>query len=335
MDSPLSQVKDSATRRYELLTALSNMSEYANNNGVSAIIVAGDLFDSQFATDSTVSSVAEIINRSKASWFVLQGNHGSSVPYVKLKNLVPKLNLFGNDWSYFNLGNVTICGRELGRDDAEFYAKLSLDPNRYNIMVLHGDVDDDSYGLIDRKFLAKCPLKYIALGHRHAFAQYSFGAVKACYCGVLEPRGFDEPERAGFVLADTDTNQITFVEQHIRRIQTVNVDVTGVSNDVALHAKIVDALSVADNRNYVNVVFTGILQKGAHLMLVAESALEGRFFALRLEDKTTVDYDLKAIRNEVSLRGEFVKLAEQIEDEGLRLDVIKIGLQALSGEDIK
>lgn len=334
LDSPLAQVKDSATRRYELLLALSNMAEYANNNDVRAIIVAGDLFDNQFASDATVSGVADIVKRSKAAWFVLQGNHASPEPYVKLKNLVPQINLFGSAWTYFELDNVTICGRELGSDDIANYGKLTLDKSRYNLVVLHGDVDDDCYGLIDRKALAQSNASYVALGHRHTLAKFSFGSVKACYSGVLEARGFDEPEHTGFVLIDTDKDEVSFVEQHIRRIQTVTVDVTNVANDVALSAKIADAVAGVDNRNYLNVVFCGALQNGVHIDLVARSLLDGRFFALRVDNQTTTSYDMAAIASEVSLRGEFVKLANKIEDERLKAEVLKMGLQALSGEEI-
>lgn len=334
LDSSLAQVKDSAARRYELLLALSNMAEFANNNDVKAIVIAGDLFDNQHATDATISAVAEIIKRSKSKWFVLQGNHASSVPYVKLKNLAPQINLFESEWTYFEMGNVTICGREIGVDDILNYGKLNLDKSRYNLIVLHGDVDDDVYGLIDRKALAQSNANYIALGHRHSVAKYKFGEVKACYSGVLEARGFDEPEKTGFILIDTDKDEISFVEQHIRRIQTVTVDVTNIANDIALSAKISDTASSVDNRNYLNVVFCGALQGGVHLEMVARNTLEGRFFALRVENQTTTAYDLSSIASEVSLRGEFVKLANQIDDEKLKSEVLKMGLAVLSGEEI-
>lgn len=334
LDSPLSQVRDSVARRYELLRALSDLAEYANNNGVAAIIVAGDLFDSEYATEQTVLSVAEIINRSRAQWYVLQGNHGSSSPYVKLKQAAPTLNLFGDEWSYYNLDNVTVCGRELGVNDVAQYGKLILDKERYNIVVLHGDIDDDGYGLIDRKALAASNASYVALGHRHALAKYSFGRVKVCYSGALEPRGFDEPDQTGFVLIDTNKDEIRFVEQHIRRIEQVRVDVSGITSDIALETKLADATSGVDKRNYLNVTFIGTLVDGLHLNLVANNTLSDKFFALRLDDRTTTAYNLAEIVNEVSLRGEFVKLAMQIEDAQMRDEVIKMGLQSLRGEDI-
>lgn len=335
LDSPLSQVKDSASRRYELLRALSDMSEYANNNDVNAVIVAGDLFDSQFVSEQTIQSTAEIIKRSKANWYILQGNHGSAEPYLKLKQLAPVINLFKEDWTYYNLGDVTVCGRELGKDDAGNYAKLTLDRSRYNIVVLHGDVDGDGYGLIDKKALAESGADYVALGHRHTTAKYKFGPVKACYSGALEPRGFDEPSKTGFILIDTEKDEIRFVAQHIRRIERVCIDVSDIANDIALEVKINDTIGSIDKRNYLDVEFVGVLKEGIHLNLVANNALSDRFFALRIEDKTSAAYDLSALAAEVSLRGEFVKSAMFIEDERLRAEVLKMGLQALNGEDIE
>ena len=112
------------------------------------------------------------------------------------------------------------------------------------------------------------------------------------------------------------------------------MDVTNLTSDIALSGKIVDAISGIDSRNYLNIIFCGALTNGVHLDVVANSVLNGRFFALRIDDQTTTNCDLKAIAQETSLRGEFVKLANQLQDEKLKAEVLKTGLQALSGEDI-
>lgn len=332
LDSPLAGVKNSEARRHELLTALANMSEYANNNGVSAIIVAGDLFDDKFATAQTVQSVADIVKTSKAEWFVLRGNHGGSAPYEKLRELCPQIHFFDNTWAYYSLGNVTICGRELGHDDVSKWSELSLDTSRYNIVVLHGDVDDDSYGLLDRRALSNSGAKYVALGHRHAFAEHKFGIVRGCYCGVLEARGFDEPTDTGFIEIDTDTDRLRFIKQAIRSVVTKRIDITNVTSDIALQRAITDAVADVSPRNYLNVVFCGTLSGGLHLDLVAKQILEDRFFALRVKDETHTKIDLQALMQEVSLRGEFVKLAMTVQDEKLRNEILKLGLAALNGE---
>lgn len=331
LDSPLVGVKDTAMRRHELLMALVRLSEYATNNGVSAVIVAGDLFDDSFTTPQTVQSVADIVKDSSATWFVLRGNHGGSAPYDKLGELCP-VRFFGNDWTYYNLDNVTICGRELGADDAEQWGKLALDEGRYNIVVLHGDIDDDSYGLIDKRSLSRSGAKYVALGHRHAFCEHKFGAVRSCYSGVLEARGFDEPSDTGFVEIDTDTDKIRFVRQPIRSVVTKRIDVSNVTSDVALQRAINDAVGDVSPRNYLNLIFTGATNDGLHIELVANQALENRFFALRIKDETTTKLDLKALSQEISLRGEFVKLALEVQDDKLRDEILKLGLSALNGE---
>lgn len=334
LDSPLVGVKDSGLRRHELLVALVNLSEYANNNGVSAVIVAGDLFDDNFTTPSTIESVAEIVKTSQATWFVLRGNHGGSVPYDKLAELCPQIHFFSDNWTAYNLENVTICGRELGHNDAEQWGKLSLDKSRYNIVVLHGDIDDAHYGLIDKSALANSGARYVALGHRHAFCEHKFGVVRACYSGVLESRGFDEPAETGFIEIDTDTDKLRFVKQPIRAVVTKRVDVTDVYSDVALQRLVSDTVADVSNRNYLNIVFSGGVVADLHVETVARQLLTDRFFALRIKDETTTKVDLLSIINEVSLRGEFVKLAMNEKDEKLRDEIVKLGLAALSGGNL-
>lgn len=335
LDSPLAGVSDPVRRRNELVVALGRLSAYADNNGVSAIIVAGDLFDEQNVSEQTVNSVADIIRGGKAVWFILRGNHGGAEPYELLQKLCPQVKFFGDDWTSYSLQNVTVCGRELGRDDEAQWQRLQLDPSRYNIVTLHGDVDDPQYGLIDKNVLSRCGAKYVALGHRHAFCEHRFGRVRACYSGVLEARGFDESEKTGFVVIDTDLDEIKFVPSAIRSVIMKKLDVSDVQSDVALERKINDCVADVDLRNYLSLELYGEPSVDLHLQLVANRVLENKFFALRVKDNTRVKLDMDALSVEVSLRGEFVKLARQISDEKMREDVLKMGLAALGGEDLQ
>ena len=332
LDSPLVGVANSQERRRELLLALSNLNDYASNNGVAAIIVAGDLFDEKFTTDQTVRSVADIVKSGTSRWFVLRGNHGGSAPYDKLKALCPNVCFFGDDWTSYTLGNVVLCGRELGRNDAEHWGRLSLDKSAYNVLVLHGDVDDASYGMIDKNAIAQSYARYVALGHRHAFCTHKFGTVKGAYSGVLEARGFDETADTGFVVIDTDADEVKFVSQAIRKVATVTVDVTGADSDVALRNRIANATAEVGLRNYLNLVLTGEACTDVRPETVAREMLDGRFFALRIKDSTTLKIDFDKLSQEVSLRGEFVKLASGIADENTRQAVLKLGLNYLNGE---
>ena len=334
LDSPLTQVNNRQKRRLELLGALSNLSEYANNNDVSAIIVAGDLFDDQFATNNTIQGVADIVANSTATWFVLRGNHGigTNDPYQKLQQICPQIKFFGQSWQTYTLGDVNICGRELGANDVEMWQQLQLPQSGYNILVLHGDVDDESYGLIDKRAIANCGAHYVALGHRHAFAEHKFGKVVGAYSGVLEPRGFDESAQTGFVLIDTDKKSLSFVPQAIRTVQTVTVDVSNIQSDIALQNTLLSATSQVMAHNYLNLVLVGSATPELNIQN-ATDALTGRFFALRIDDQTQTAYNLDQLAKEVSLRGEFVrKVLELPQDE--QAEVLKLGLALLSGGDL-
>lgn len=331
LDSPLIGVADSKKRRSELLQSLVNLAEYAEHNDVEAIIVAGDLFDDKFVSAKTVDAVSKIIRASKAKWFVLKGNHGDEKPYRILKEQCPVF-LFGENWQTYTLGNVAIIGRELGQNDIEQWQNLHCDSNFYNILALHCDIDDDGYGLFDKNIIASQPINYVALGHRHSFRQMRFGKVKACYCGVLETRGFDENCNTGFVLIDTDLDKISFVPQYIRRVENVKLDVSDIEGDWTLKQRILDSISDVSTKNYLNLEFVGSVKSDLRLQEVAQDVLQGKFFALRIKDNSTLAIDFAELQKEVSLRGEFVKLAMQIENEEQKEAVLKLGLAALAGE---
>ena len=334
LDSPLTQASNRQKRRLELLQALSNLSEYANNNDVSAIIVAGDLFDDQFTTSKTIQGVADIVANSSATWFVLRGNHGvgANDPYQKLQQVCPQINFFGDAWTTYTIGDVNICGRELGNNDQQMWQQLQLPASGYNILVLHADVDDESYGLIDKKAIASSGAHYVALGHRHAFAEHKFGKVTGTYCGVLEPRGFDESAQTGFVLLDTDKKTISFVPQAIRTVQTVTVDVSQIQSDIALQNTLLNATSQVLAHNYLNLVLVGSINAQLNISAATE-VLKSRFFALRIEDNTQTAYNIQELAKEVSLRGEFVRKVLQLPvDE--QAEVLKLGLALLGGGDL-
>lgn len=335
LDSPLVGVSDGKTRRYELLKAVANMSDYADNNGISAIVVAGDLFDDKFVSPQTIRGVAEIINGSKARWFVLCGNHGDRTPYDKLHEICNTVAFFDDNWTTYRMGNVVFCGRELKLDDNAPWQDMPLSEDDYNVVVLHGDVDSDAYGHIDGRMLSTAPVNYVALGHRHALQTLSFGRHKGAYSGTLEARGFDETAPTGFVVVDTDKDEITFVKQALRRVVTRQIDLSKADSDIAAERTIADAVADESPRNYLNVVLVGTVNRGVRAEYVAKQYLTGKFFALRIQNDTKVQRDLAKLAEEVSLRGEFVKLALQIEDEAERNRVLDMGLAALDGEELQ
>lgn len=336
LDSPLVGVFDGTTRRYELIKAVAQMSDYADKNGVNAIVVAGDLFDDKYVSDSTVKSIADVISRSHARWFVLRGNHGSVDPYRQLYKICNTVAFFDDDWTTYRMGNVVFCGKELDSNAVAVpWGKLPLDSSDYNVVVLHGDVDSDAYGFVDNAAIAANPINYVAFGHRHKLQKLQFGNNKGAYSGVLEARGFDETEPTGFLVVDTDADTVSFVPQAIRRVDTKIVDLSSADSDIAVEQILLGAVADVDTNNYLNVILQGRLPQGVRAEYIAHRALDGKYFALRVKNETAVLRNLAALADEVSLRGEFVKLALQIEDETERKKVLDMGLSVLAGEELQ
>ncbi len=339
LDSPLSGVKDAKLRRQELIESFADMVEYAHKIGAQGVLIAGDLFDNDGATTATVNNVAHILSQySNITFFVIRGNHGGKRQYEALAQYrLPNVKFFAEgQWSYYNLGDVCVAGTELnGTTDNEVWQQLQLPDNKYNILLLHGDVDNAVYGKVDVKTLSNSGANYVALGHRHTFgkAKLSRGGV-AVYSGVLESRGFDERQGSGFVVLDTVTGKVAYVPHAKRSVVTVNVDVTGYGSDIALGQAVEKAVQGVKTKDYLNLVLCGTLDSGIKVDRLT-ARLEGHFFALRIQNDTMANIDTDALSKELSIRGNFVKLALQsIEDKRLLDDVLTMGLAALSGEEL-
>lgn len=339
LDSALSGVKDSKQRRLELLQSFEQMLARCSQSGVSAILIAGDLFDSDQTTASTIRTVIHLLDKySSMQFFVVRGNHGGNKAY----NAVESANLNNvhffekGKWDYYKIGNVVIAGTELdGVRDYEVWQTLNLSSDNYNILLLHGDTEDSKYGLLDGKTLTNSRANYIALGHRHSHSITKLSPkTVAVYSGVLEARGFDERQTSGFVLLDTDSGKISHIPQHIRSVVTQTVAVDGLDNALAILTAVEYSTQSIPTANYLNLVLTG---KRATTLPIEQlyQRLQQSFFAVRIQDDTIPDVDYNKLSQELSLRGKVVATAmAQISDQHTRNEVIRLALCALSGEEL-
>ncbi|MEG2158373.1 MAG: DNA repair exonuclease, partial [Clostridia bacterium] len=227
LESPLSGLVDGKRRRAELVTAFRNMLEYGYNSGVTAVVIAGDLFDGEYVSNSVILEVADCFLRyPSVQFYLLQGNHDGAKPIDKLRDLtISNLHIFGSEWTYFYQENVCFCGA--GKVDKGDYDSVVLDSGKYNCIVLHLDPSSDTYGYLDEKKLNALPVDYVALGHIHAYNSRKCGRGLEVNCGTLEARGFDETTETGFVLVDTTSVcSAKFIPSAIRKVHTFILDVT-------------------------------------------------------------------------------------------------------------
>ena len=345
-------------RKAEILATFGRMAGYAENNGIEAILIAGDLFDARVTGVRVRSTVCDIIRSHESiDFYYLKGNHDSCGFIETLDEIPHNLHTFDTSWTSYNLrDNVVLTGAEMP-DRASFDAptkvnalwnSLVLDPDKLNIVMLHGQ-DGVSTGrdyteIINLKELSGRGIDYLALGHVHKYKRATLDARGIyCYCGALEGRGFDECGEHGFVVLDIDEKARritdTFVPFAWRRLHTVTVDVGSTADTEELVSMAAEAIDEAgaEDCDLIKLALTGEAEaeRGVDAGYIAKR-LEGNYYYLKVCDEThpvvqAGDYSL-----DKSLKGEFVRtvMADDTLSEEDKAGIIAMGLKAILGEEM-
>ena len=153
-------------RKNELMATFEGMIEEAVYQRAVAFIIAGDMFDTEKITRSTVERVLSAISRYPTLDFLyLSGNHEKNALTECGVTLPKNLKLFSDDWTYFDYGTVCVAGRsELS---ADMFKTLELEYGKTNIVVLHGALADGRSGgeIIGKREAENKNITYLALGH--------------------------------------------------------------------------------------------------------------------------------------------------------------------------
>ena len=341
LNSPLSSKLPPAKvaeRRRELAALLPRLADEADRVGACAIIIAGDLFDSDRLNKKNRDRALSVIERaSHITFFYLPGNHerevlreGGDIP----KNLV----LFDKDWTYFDFRGVTIAARSDTAPD--MFNSLSLNPDGTNIVILHGELRQrsDFGGVIGSLDAAGRGIDYLALGHYHSYSSALLpGGTKAVYCGTPEGRGFDEGGDKGYVLLDIEDGVIEhkFVKFANRTLHICEVDISSAQSTFDILRLIEDKTSDIPHTDIVRAVLVGHypLELKKDFLLVLNQ-LRSRFYFFEIRDESRLFHSPEIYKNDKSLKGEFIRLV--LSDDSLSQSeqerIIGFGLSALVGE---
>ena len=324
-------------RRDEILHNFYRLATYAKTHGVSIVLIAGDLLDTDSATYATREYILDVIKEFKDIVFVyLCGNHDKD-SLLRKAELPANLRNFDTEWKSLDCGeDIVITGKE-GKLEAQDYDRLKLNPNKFNIVVLHGQefVGQKQDGeLINLKALQNKNIDYLALGHIHSFKQEKLDDRGAyAYSGCLEGSGFDECGKKGFVLLDIKNKQLnsTFVPFMQREYVEIEVDITGLNNFHEISQKCNLSTNNIDQHNIVRLTLVGEYSvdtdKNTALL---QHQLENKFFYVDIKDNSTLFMSPETYQNEVSLVGEFVRQVQASDlPEQQKQDVITAGLKII------
>ncbi len=340
--------KKAKERRDEILITYQNMVKYATENEVKIILIAGDMFDKKNITVKAKNIVLDSINSHPEIDFIyLKGNHDEISFIEDIENIPSNLKLFNSkEWTTYKYGKITISGIEFGElDSYEIYKSLMLNKSDINIVTLHGQESNydakDKAEIINLKELKNKNIDYLALGHIHTFKQGKLDTRGIyCYSGCLEGRGFDECGEKGFVLLEIDEEKSKITSKFIpfagRHLYEIEVDVTGTSTTLDVENKIDEKLKDIEKEALIKIILTGKVEIDSERDIAyLEKKYKNLYYFAKIYDETSLKIDYMTYENDVSLKGEFIRLVlEQKLSEEEQRKIITTGIKALSGEEI-
>ena len=347
--------KQAKERRDELLLTFLSLVKTAAEQGVEAIIIAGDLFDgvkvSATARDAVLSAFRD---NPEITFYYLCGNHDALNPAELFGSLPENVKLFGNGFTSYELTgrdgeSVVITGAEaVGTDAAVLASSLLLDHAKCNIVVLHGQETAGSGAgeqeVIPVKSYRNRGIDYLALGHIHAPKAEKLDARGSyAYCGCLEGRGFDECGVKGYRLLSVQNGQIAseFVPFANRTMWELSVPVTGLltSEQVIAKARELAEEQGIKGKDMVKLVLSGEKDLEAEIdeEYIGKTLSEDWHF-VKVTDRTAAHTDYTKYRLDPTLRGEFVRSIEEAVSKGELTEeeagrMIRLGVRILSGEE--
>ena len=326
-----------ARRARELEESFADICQRGEELGAEAMIIAGDLFDSQRITAKNLDTVLAIIERhSGITFFYLSGNHERDALARNAGSLPENLKLFGNDWTYFSLGGIMLAGA--CETSADMFSRLRLGDGK-NIVVLHGELRDrsDEGGVIGIKDCANLPIDYMALGHYHSYQRIPLAKGEAVYSGTPEGRGFDEAGDKGFCLIDVSEAGVIhrFIPSAKRRLIIAEADISEALSTSLVERRIEARVGSIGSENLVRVLLTGSRELDLRLDLnIIKSRFERQFFYFEIKDTSRLVTRAEDYMYDKSVRGEFIRLcmADSTLSDEERQRIIHCGLAAMAGE---
>ena len=355
--------ESAADRRAELMNTFRRLCRQARELHARAVLICGDLFDTDAPSPSAVRAVEDLIlTYSEILFFCLRGNHDSRSVLFRTREMPGNFRLFDSSWTVWELESgseeqrsagqrfaeqrkICIIGKEAG--DGPF-TPPPLDPSNVNIVMLHGQIREGMSAsdpeTVPLSALRGIGIDYLALGHLHSYRSFPLDQRgTAVYSGCLEGRGFDECGECGFVLLDTDNSsggiRSRFIPFASRNLYRIPCDVSGCVSDAEVYERISSALSSspAQARDLVRLELTGGLEYGCSpdpALIRAE--WEDGYHYFDCVDNTVAVVHSEDFLCDATLKGEFVRIVSAAGglDENERAAVLRCGLRALSGEPL-
>ncbi|QFT31925.1 putative metallophosphoesterase YhaO [Labrenzia sp. THAF82] len=238
-DENLKNIVQTATR-----TAFSRLIDLGLAEGISAILIAGDLFDGVERSAKTAAFLTGQLDRLKQAdiaVFYIKGNHDAENPLTGEVSLPDNVHVFDGRGGRHQLGatniwvhGVSFSGRQA--PDSLLPKFGSPEPDSINIAMLHtslaGSHGHDSYAPCSVAEMSSMGFDYWALGHVHKRQVHS-DAPWIVMPGIPQGRDIGEagPKSATLLTIEDKTISISEVPTSVADFLGLKIDIGGCRTD--------------------------------------------------------------------------------------------------------
>ena len=346
LDAPFAWARPETARlrRRNRREALTRILALADEENVDALLSAGDPFEHDRFTPDTVNFMRESFARTDRPIYLAPGNHdwySARSPYA-LVEWSPNVHVFTEaTLTPISLADgLTLWGaahRAPANTDG-FFADFRPDRDGIHLALAHAsersalpfqESGKELHAPFDAAELEAAGIAHAFLGHYHVARDRD----RYTYPGNPDPLSFGETDGRGVVLTTVAADGTVTRVRHsvaVSQVHDLLVTLDGCHHvdDVAQRV----AMAIAGLSGSVRLTLTGEVPAELAVDARALSALGEHLdgLVIRTSDLQPA-YDIESIASELTVRGQFVRDAQEIVDDDRRRRVLITGLRALEG----
>ncbi|MCE5222183.1 MAG: DNA repair exonuclease [Clostridium sp.] len=359
-DTPFSGMtpKQALKNKEELKQVFENIIKMTLEKEIDILLIAGDIFDNLSVNKTTLYFIKNCFeNISKVKVFISPGNHDpfNEKSFYSIVDWPDNVHIFKGNMESVILEDLNTVVWGAGFNTSHVNKSLLKEVERVdkynNIMVLHGEItttkDGNDYNPITEEEIARSNMDYVALGHRHKFSEVKkIGNTYYSYSGCPQGRGFDELEDKGIILIEFKEKFIEskFIRTSIRNYYEKEINIQGCFGYSEVKNKIINEVPDHERKNnFYKIILIGeVCEEFTLNEEFLQESLKDEFHFIKVIDKSEIKLDIDQLIKGYSLKSIFAKKIyerlQNAETEEERENItlaLKIGLQSISGEEVK
>jgi len=345
--------------RSALKSAFTAMIDKAIEEKVDAMVIAGDLFDSNSVSNSLKRfALSEIQRLEDIPCVLLPGNHdcledGSLYLSLDADEIPQNLHLLidtEKPYVHFEDKQLTFYGMPNLSNRSKANPVSSVERQDFegkHILLAHGSYmipnktsdDDHPFGLED---IDNSGFDYVALGHWHSTFELPTTATKAAYCGSPEQLKFDQTGAGNYLMVSLDDG-VAIEKREIASTKWEQIELSSANFKYTIEVER-ELQKYTDKNKLLKVKLTGLASSDSYISVdeLYENLRDHFLYVNVVDDTTAIPEDLLKLNlPPTTILGQFIsQVTESInqaedEDEKLLLtDSLKTGFAMLSGKDV-